>query len=412
MLISLHRYVLGLIAISLTLGQTAASAASTLPTTLERNSLSYEANSDNRLSQAPINSFEFESSLEGSPGNTGNATPFTTTADVDAAAIPEGYAFDAGDHIAIEVFGYEDFTGSWVVLPDGTIRLPLVGAVSVAGRTSNDLEILLARQLNNFLVDPVVAVRPSTLRPVVVTVAGEVQRPGPVQLRSLSEVNTNRLNNSGNRNTIGSQVESTLDAIPTVSSALIEAGGVTRNADIRQVVLTRSQPGSEPVSETLNLWDSLLSDVTPQDLVLQDGDAIFVPQLSAEDTLDRRLLARSSLSPTTISVRVAGQVLEPGEVKISPDSFLSGAIVAAGGPTSDARLSRVQLIRLNQSGQVERQTIDLRDLIDENQVQAGDVIFVPERRSSQLLNTTGRVLSPFISVLQGLNIIDRLFLDD
>ncbi|MEM1239267.1 MAG: SLBB domain-containing protein [Cyanobacteria bacterium P01_H01_bin.26] len=408
MLISLHRCALGLLAISLSLSQTAAIAASAIPATTERNSLSHGADSDSRLSQAPADSPGFESSSEGSAGNTGNTTAFTTTADVDTSVIPEGYAFDAGDQIAIEVFGYEDFTGSWVVLPDGTIRLPLVGAVSVAGKTSDDLEILLARRLNNFLVDPIVAVMPSTLRPVVVTIAGEVQRPGPVQLRSLSEVNTNRLSNSGNRNVVGSQVESTLDAIPTVSSALIEAGGITRNADIRQVVLTRSQPGGEPVSETLNLWDSLLSDVTPKDLVLQDGDAIFVPQLSAEDTLDRRLLARSSLSPTTIAVRVAGEVSQPGEINIAPDSSLSGAIAAAGGPTPDARLRQVQLIRLNQGGQVEQQTVDLSNLTDENQVQAGDVIFVPERRSSRFLNTTGRILSPFISVLQGLNIIERI----
>lgn len=403
MLIFLHRYAFRLTAIALSLGQTSGISASAFILAVKGDSLSREVEASSH-SQPLVQISEVESSSDRNIA----PVPESTTSDVGASRIPNGYALDAGDQIAIEVFGYEDFTGSWVVLPDGTILLPLVGTVSVAGQTPETLEILLTQALNNFLVDPVVSVRPTTLRPVIVTVAGEVLRPGPVQLRSLSEVNTNRLNNLGNRNAIVSQAEDTLDAVPTVSSALIEAGGVTRNADIRQIVLTRSQPGRESVSVTLNLWDSLLSDTPPNDLVLQDGDAIFVPLLSAEDTLDRRLLARSSLSPTTITVRVAGQVEQPGEIAIAPDSSLSGAIAAAGGPTTDARLQQVQLIRFDREGQVEQQTIDLRNLTDENQVQAGDVIFVPERRSSQFLNTAERILSPFLSVLQGLGIIDRV----
>ena len=79
-------------------------------------------------------------------------------------------------------------------------------------------------QLNTVLVDPAVTVSLATLRPVVVTIAGEVQRPGPVQLRSLTRADSE-----------SSAPEASLDAVPILSSALMEAGGVTSYADIRRV---------------------------------------------------------------------------------------------------------------------------------------------------------------------------------
>lgn len=308
----------------------------------------------------------------------------------ESETITTEYMFGAGDQIAIEVFDFEEFTGTWVVLPDGSIILPALGAVKVGGETPESLKVLLTEQLNRHLVDPVVTVRPTVLRPVVVTVAGEVHRPGPMQLRSLSESNN------------GS------DGIPTISSALIEAGGVTQNADIQQIELLRSQPGREPVSITLNLWDSLWSSSVPEDLVLQDGDVVFVPQLPEGTTVDRRLIARSNLAPETIPVRVIGEIEDPGEISVSPDSSLSGAIAAAGGPTTDARLKRVELIRLSASGQIESQTVDLRNLDDDYQIQANDVIFVPERGGSAALNLTERILRPVLRIFSGISVIDRL----
>ena len=295
------------------------------------------------------------------------------------------YIFGVGDQISIQVFGYDEFTGSWVVLPDGSIILPVLGAIAVAGETPQSLTALLSQQLNNHLVEPVVTVRPMVLRPIVVTVSGEVHRPGPFQFRSPSE-------------------NAAPDAVPTISAALIEAGGITQNADIQQIVLSRSQHRREPVLMTLNLWDSLWSNTIPQDLLLLDGDVIFVPELPENTTVARNLLARSNLSPRTIPVRVIGEIEGPGEVEVSPDTSLSGAIAVAGGPTEDARLKRVQLIRLNSSGQVETQTIDLRDLDDDYQVQSGDIIFVPERGVSTALSWTER----FLSIFTGISVIDRI----
>jgi polysaccharide export outer membrane protein len=300
-----------------------------------------------------------------------------------------GYILGVGDQLEISVFGYEEFTGAKVILPDGTITLPILGAVRAAGQTPNTLTQDLTNRLQSYLVDPVVTINLTSLRPVVVNVAGEVQRPGPVQLRSVTATS---LPNGGTPS-------AALEAAPTVSSALMEAGGVTRNADIRVVMLRRSLPSGETVTREINLWDAIWSENQPEDVVLQAGDSIFVPRLSEEDDIDRRLLARSSLSPDTIRVRVVGEVTRPGEVEVSPDSSLASAVATAGGPTFDANLRRVEFVRLQEDGTIDRQQIDLRNLSDDFQVQDGDVVIVPQRNTFRALDIAGRVLSPLGSLI-------------
>ena len=48
-------------------------------------------------------------------------------------ALPEGdgYLLGAGDRVRIDVFNVPEITGEYTVLPNGTINMPLVGAVGV-----------------------------------------------------------------------------------------------------------------------------------------------------------------------------------------------------------------------------------------------------------------------------------------
>lgn len=316
-----------------------------------------------------------------------------------ATVFPSQYVLGPGDHIAIEVFDHEEFTVSKVILPDGTISLPLVGSIQAAGQTSDSLNQLLTAELSMYLVDPVVSVSLTILRPVLVTVSGEVQRPGPVQLRSLTT--TNDFNNGVNNININSATDDSLDGMPTVSSALIQAGGITLNSDIRQVAVRRSLSANESVTTTINLWDAVWSDSGVQDLVLQDGDSIFVPRLASGETLDRRLMARSTLAPSVVRVRVVGEVVRPGEVQVPPSSSISSAVAIAGGPTDDARLSKVEFVRLNEQGQIEYQEVDLRNLVDDIQIEEGDVVIVPKKGSSAFFDVAGNLFSP-VNLLRGI----------
>ncbi|NEP00694.1 MAG: polysaccharide export protein [Symploca sp. SIO2E9] len=315
----------------------------------------------------------------------------------NAEAVRPVYILGPGDQLEITVFEYEEFTGSKVILPDGTITLPVIGRVMAADKTPDALAQELKGRLGEFLVNPVVSVDLNTLRPVLVNVAGEVQSPGPVDLRSLTTT-TVRQNNTGS-------VRASLEGVPRVSSALIEAGGVTKNADIRKIILRRNLPGQSSTTTTINLWDALNSEKAPEDLILQDGDSIFVPQLVAGETLDPRLVARSSLAPSTVRVRVVGEVKNPGEVEVPPNSSISSAVAIAGGPTDDAKLSEVAFIRLNEEGTAESQELDLSTLTDNQQILEGDVIMVPKKSSANTLDTANRLNGPIGTLLRILNFI-------
>lgn len=289
------------------------------------------------------------------------------------------YLLGTGDEMSLEVVGYPEFSDTHVVLPDGTISLPLIGPVQASGRTLTALADAIENQLgSSYLVNPIVDLSLLSLRPISVTLSGEVHRPGPLQLDSLQRANNRANGGSG----------------PTLVNALIEAGGVTNFADIRDISVRRVNANGRTETITLNFWDSLVSEPTAINVVLRDGDSIIVPRLSPDESLDRTLIARSTIAPGTIRVKVVGEVKIPGEVVVTPDSTLSSAIATAGGPTDDAKLSKVAFIRMDEAENVITQELDLRNLTDSIQVQDGDVIIVPKTGVSTGLDFAARLLNP------------------
>lgn len=309
-------------------------------------------------------------------------TPYSPAPIVPPIQASSSYLLGPGDRIVVSVYGYEEYTGPTSVLPDGTLTLPLIGKVPAAGRTTDQLAQDLAVTLNQILVNPRVSVTLDALRPVVVNVSGEVYRPGPLQLQGATRIGNNQ------------NGEGTAYAPPSVSQAIIQAGGVTRTADVRDVLIVRSLPNGQTVRTQVNLWDSLGSETLPEDLLLRDGDLVFIPQLAAGETLDSQLLARSSLSPETVRVRVVGEVTSPGEVPVPPNSSLSSAVAIAGGPTDDAKLSQVAFIRRQDNGEVVQEVVDLSNLVDDYQVQEGDVVVVPKTNTGSVLDFAQRLLGP------------------
>jgi polysaccharide export outer membrane protein len=314
-----------------------------------------------------------------------------------------GYLLGPGDQLGITVVGIDELERNRIVLPDGTILLPLVGAVPAAGKTLVELEQDITRRLSFYVVEPVVEVNLNTLRPVVVTVAGEVNRPGPVQLNSLSTFNT--------RVDTNAQLTSSTTS-PTLSTALVGAGGVARTADLRDITVRRLLPDGREVSLKVNLWETLFEGQGESNILLQDGDVVFVPEASPTAVgINPQIVARSSLAPETVRVRVIGEVLDPGEVEVPADGSVSSALAIAGGYDTDtADLSQVALLRLQDNGQVEEQIIDMNaNLVDGTPIQEGDMIVVPKRGYLNTLDTISRTLSPITAPFNFLLLIDNFF---
>jgi polysaccharide export outer membrane protein len=211
------------------------------------------------------------------------------------------YHVGPGDVLEVVVFGNEDLSRSPTVQTDGTISLPLLGEVPVAGLTTGEVQRKLTTLLaRDFLVNPQVEVKVKEYQSQFVTVLGEVNSPGRKPLRGRTRL----------------------------VDALVEAGGLTPRAS-GEVVVTRAEGGFDGGADTLRLMLQR-SAPTPQDrinleVLLRHGDVV-------------------TASPKYY-VTVEGEVSRPGRYVLENELTLSGAISTAGGLTrfgsSDVKVRRV-----------------------------------------------------------------------
>jgi polysaccharide biosynthesis/export protein len=94
------------------------------------------------------------------------------------AAAPEApYVLDSGDRLRVIVFGQEGLTNGYAVDPNGTVTLPLIGAVRARGLTGPELaQAIAARLRQGYIREPHVAVEIEAYRPFFIL--GEVTAPG------------------------------------------------------------------------------------------------------------------------------------------------------------------------------------------------------------------------------------------
>jgi polysaccharide export outer membrane protein len=149
-----------------------------------------------------------------------------------------GSFLQLGDRVTVTVYGETDLTSIYDVNPNGSLNLPLIGAVKAVGRTTTDLQRDIADRYKRgkFLDDPKVTVAVIQYRPVYIF--GEVARPGPIPY--LSGLN--------------------------VLTAVTTAGGLTYRADKSTVLIQHA--GEQAWTEY-----PMLSSVT-----ILPGDLIRVPE--------------------------------------------------------------------------------------------------------------------------------------
>ena len=288
------------------------------------------------------------------------------------------YTLGAGDRVRIDVFNVPEYSGEYQVLVDGTINLPIIGGVTVQGRSLQTASTAISNQFARYLKRPLVTVSLLAPRPVKIALSGEVNRAGSVVI-PFGE---------------GRQ-------FPTLSQAIQLAGGTTQAGNIRQVqVRRRISPGRQQVITT-NLWDVLENGNLAQDITLRDGDTIFIPTVAAVSASDSRQLANSNLgTQVTGPIRIAlvGEVSRPGTYSVQPQSAggggqagagrpatLTQAILLAGGLTPSAGISQIQIRRPTRSGSDRVLVANLLQLLQQGDIsqdvllQEGDTVLIPTR---------------------------------
>jgi len=194
---------------------------------------------------------------------------------------------------------------------------------------------------------------------------------------------------------------------PTLTRALQLAGGITPAADLQHIEIRRPTRSGQEQVIPINLWDVVRSGDLSQDLVLQQGDRVIVPTATALTPEETVQLAAANVSPDKIRVSVAGEVISPGALQLSPDTTLNQAILSAGGFNPRANRS-VDLVRLNPDGTVTRTAIvvDLSQNVnaDDNPIlRDGDVILARRSGLASVTDSLGQVgdfLSPLTNILR------------
>ena len=144
------------------------------------------------------------------------------------------YRLNSGDVISIRVFGEDDFTREKIRITDaGTVSFPILGEITVLGRTVGEIEKLITDRLKGrYLVNPRVSVWIDEYRSFFVN--GMVVKPGAYPFQP-------GLN---------------------VRKAVSIAGGFKERASVNKIFIVRDKdPGHQPAKVDLN------ADVAPGDTI-------------------------------------------------------------------------------------------------------------------------------------------------
>ena len=171
------------------------------------------------------------------------------------AAAAEEYIMTPGDQLQIYVLGHPDISStransdsSYTVRPDGKLNFPLVGEIDVNGLTVFEFTNLLTKELSEYIINPKITENVAKLGTTRVFVLGEVKNQGMHELTKSHRV---------------------LDALGA-------AGGFTEKAAKKSIFLVRNRGTAEENVQKLNILNYMKKGDMSQNLVLQEGDCLFL----------------------------------------------------------------------------------------------------------------------------------------
>ncbi len=173
----------------------------------------------------------------------------STFAPVDDIPVTSDYVIGPGDEILIRAWGQLDVEYAAVVDRTGTINIPKVGTINVAGIKYQDLQSYLKTAIGRVFRNFDLTVSLGQLRAIQVFVVGQARRPGSYTVSSMS----------------------------TLVNAVFAAGGPSAKGSMRGIQLKR---GNKVVTE-LDLYDLLINGDKSKDAPLLPGDVIYVPPVGA-----------------------------------------------------------------------------------------------------------------------------------
>jgi polysaccharide biosynthesis/export protein len=254
--------------------------------------------------------------------------PAATAGGAAAVSDPRAYMIGPQDKLKIVVFEEANLSNTYPVSTDGSFDFPYIGRVIAVGKTPRQLEEeITAKLADGYVRQPHVSVEIEQFRSRSIFIAGEVKTSSRMPLMGQM----------------------------TLLEALVQAGWVTGNAGT-MVIVTRqpSEPSTAKGVELIRIsLNDLQSGQTAANIVLREGDSIFVPKA------DR--------------FYVTGLVKSPGAYAYEQGMTVQQALALAGG-INDKGSSRGIKIKRKVNGKDVEVGVGLNDTIE-----PGDTIVVRQR---------------------------------
>jgi|GEM_PF-2017442 len=164
------------------------------------------------------------------------------------------YILEAGDKVLITIFEDASLSDNGnnieaIIGDDGSLFLPLVGEVNAKGSTIQQLRSLLRKEYRKYLANPMVNVQ-------------------VLEYRGLGAYMLGAVNVSG--------VYAVFPGM-SVTQFLTTNGGITSSADLKNVIIVREN--DEVIR--VNLWSFFEEGDLSQDISVEIGDKIYVPDKKA-----------------------------------------------------------------------------------------------------------------------------------
>lgn len=348
---------------------------------------------------------------------------------------PGLYRLGIGDGIAVTVERFPDLSFQATINPEGNIIVPLLGAVSLQGLTLKEAEEKIRTGLDRYVIDPIIYLSLAGQRPnlsfqavvnrdgnIIVPQIGEIYVQGlsveaakakiktalsqittdPVVV-SLAQMRPVQITITGEVFRPG--IYSAGSTMPRIIDILPLAGGSTLRADLRKVLVRRQLGDGTIVSKNINLYAALQTGGSPPNLRLQDGDAVIVQRLQPGEYegYDPKLIARSTLAVPQIRVRVLNYAAGGMGTQSLPNgsTFLD---VLGNVPLNTANLRDIALVRFDpEKGKAVTQRLDAKKALagDTSQnvtLQDNDVIVVGRNLIGRLNSLLSTITQPYFNV--------------
>ncbi len=183
-------------------------------------------------------------------GNAAFAQPTAASSSTVAERPTPAYRIRKGDKVSVKFLYQPELSdAALVVRPDGKISMPMIEELKAEGLTVKELKIALEKAYREILLDPEITVNLIEFVAPRVFVTGQVVKPGSYDLR----------------------------AGQTLFQVVSLAGGFTRDAHRKQILHARPINDRELKVVVVDLTKLLKPGNNQFDIVLQDGDYVYVP---------------------------------------------------------------------------------------------------------------------------------------